>query len=60
MLRERVNGVPVLTHEERGLDSRAKEALAIAVIANDALVGLDTNLPGATGGRPTVLGKVNL
>lgn len=60
MLRERLPGVPVVTHEERGLDSRAKEAIAIAVIANDALVGLDTNLPGATGGRPTVLGKVNL
>ncbi len=60
MLRERLPGVPVVTHEERGLDSRAKEALAIAVIANDALAGLDTNLPGATGGRPTVLGKVNL
>jgi len=60
MLRERLPGVPVVTHEERGLDSRAKEAIAIAVIVNDALVGLDTNLPGATGGRPTVLGKVNL
>jgi len=60
MLRARLPGVPVVTHEERGLDSRAKEAIAIAVIANDALVGLDTNLPGATDGRPTVLGKVNL
>jgi anhydro-N-acetylmuramic acid kinase len=60
MLRERLPGTPVVTHEERGIDSRAKEAMAIAVIANDALLGLDTNLPGATGGRPTVLGKVNL
>lgn len=60
MLRERLEGVSVLTHEERGIDSRAKEAMAIAVIANDAVVGLDTNLPGATGGRPTVLGKINL
>jgi anhydro-N-acetylmuramic acid kinase len=60
MLRERLPGVPVVTHEERGLDSRAKEALAIALIANDSLVGLDTNVSGATGGRPTVLGKVNL
>lgn len=60
MLRERLPGTPVVTHEERGIDSRAKEAMAIAIIANDALLGLDTNLPGATGGRPTVLGKVNL
>jgi hypothetical protein len=34
--------------------------MAIAIIANDALLGLDTNLHGATGGRPTVLGKLNL
>lgn len=60
MLGGRLPGTPVVTHEERGIDSRAKEAMAIAVIANDALLGLDTNLPGATGGRPTVLGKVNL
>jgi anhydro-N-acetylmuramic acid kinase len=60
MLRERLPGVPVVTHEERGIDSRAKEAISIAVIANDSLAGLDTNLHGATGGRPTVLGKINL
>jgi anhydro-N-acetylmuramic acid kinase len=60
MLRERLPGVPVVTHEERGIDSRAKEAMAIAIIANDALRGSDTNLHGATGGRPTVLGKINL
>jgi anhydro-N-acetylmuramic acid kinase len=60
MLRQRLPGTPVVTHEERGLDSRAKEAMAIAVIANDALAGLDTNIRGATGGRPTVLGKINL
>jgi anhydro-N-acetylmuramic acid kinase len=60
MLRARLPGIPVVTHEERGIDSRAKEAMAIAVIANDAIAGLDTNLPGATGGRPTVLGKINL
>ena len=60
MLRERLEGIPVVCHEERGIDSDAKEALAIAVLANDALLGLETNLTGATGGRGTVLGKINL
>ena len=60
MIRDRVDGVTVVRHEDRGIDSKAKEALAIAVIANDALLGLDTNVPGATGGRKTVLGKLSL
>jgi anhydro-N-acetylmuramic acid kinase len=60
MLGERLPDVPVVTHEERGIDSRAKEALAIAVIASDSLRGLPTNLHGATGGQPAVLGKVSL
>ncbi len=28
--------------------------------ANDAIAGLNTNIPGATGGRPTVLGKISV
>ncbi|HEX6159984.1 MAG TPA: anhydro-N-acetylmuramic acid kinase [Thermoanaerobaculia bacterium] len=40
--------------------SEAKEAMAMAMIANDAVVGLVTNVAGATGGRPTVLGKICL
>ena len=35
-----------------------KEAMAMALIANDSIAGLDTNVPGATGGRPTVLGTI--
>ncbi len=57
-LRRELPGVPVRTHEELGIPSQAKECLAIALIANDALLGLPTNASGATGGRPTVLGKV--
>jgi anhydro-N-acetylmuramic acid kinase len=60
MLRERLPGIPILSHEDFGIDSDAKEAIALAVIANDAVAGFDTNIPGATGGRPTVLGKINL
>jgi anhydro-N-acetylmuramic acid kinase len=60
MLRERLPGVPLLAHEDFGIDSDAKEAIALAVIANDAIAGFNTNIPGATGGRPTVLGKISL
>lgn len=60
MLRQLLGGVRILRHEDVGIDSKAKEALAIAIIANDSLAGMTTNVEGATGGRPTVLGKVNL
>jgi anhydro-N-acetylmuramic acid kinase len=64
MLRERLPTARVIRHEELELDppidSSAKEAIALAIIANDSVWGLGTNIPGATGGRPTVLGKINL
>jgi len=60
MLRERLPGIALLSHEDFGIDSDAKEAIALAIIANDAVAGFDTNIPGATGGRPTVLGKISL
>lgn len=60
MLRQMLGGVRILRHEDFGIDSKAKEALAIAIIANDSLSGLETNVKGATGGKPTVLGKVSL
>ena len=60
MLRERMNGARLMSHEDLGIDSKAKEAIALAIIANDAVAGLNTNIPGATGGRPTVLGKISV
>lgn len=60
MLRERLPGVSLMSHEDFGIDSDAKEAIALAIIANDAVAGFNTNIPGATGGRPTVLGKISL
>lgn len=38
----------------------AKEAMAMALIANDSVAGMHTNVAGATGGRPTILGKICL
>lgn len=48
----------VMTHEAVGMNSDAKEAIAFALLANDAILGLPTNVPGATGGHPVILGKV--
>jgi len=38
----------------------AKEAMAMALIANDSLLGLHTNVANATGAQPTILGKISL
>jgi len=60
MLATRLPGHRLMSHEDLGIDSKAKEAIALAIIANDAVAGLNTNIPGATGGRPTVLGKISV
>jgi anhydro-N-acetylmuramic acid kinase len=60
LLRRLLPDVALLRHEDLGIDSRAKEAIGIAVIANDAVIGMNTNVPGATGATPTVLGKICL
>jgi anhydro-N-acetylmuramic acid kinase len=56
MLKERMPKQKLLIYKA----SEAKEAMAMAMIANDSVVGLVTNVAGATGGRPTVLGKICL
>ena len=53
-------GCAVMTNEALGYDSNAKEAVAFAVLANEALYGLAGNAPGATGAaHPVVLGKIS-
>ena len=60
MLADRLPGARVQTHEAVGIDSDAKEAIAFALLANDCIFGLPTNITGATGGRAAVLGKVSV
>lgn len=60
MIRASLPDSEVIFPEDVGLDNHAKEAVAVAVIANDSLAGLTTNVPGATGGRHAILGKINL
>ena len=63
VLREMLTGLVaparVILHEDLGIDGRAKEAMAFALLAHDALAGLPTNVPSATGAaRAVVLGKL--
>ena len=58
-LRARLS-IPVLTNEDLGYDSDAKEAVAFAVLANECLHGLCNNVPSVTGARhPVVMGKIS-
>lgn len=50
----------MLTNEQLGLDSNAKEAVAFAVLANETLYGQCNTAPGATGAaHPVVMGKIS-
>jgi anhydro-N-acetylmuramic acid kinase len=51
-------GIPVRTSEDLGINGKLKEAMLIALLASDAVAGVPTNVPAATGARgPRVLGK---
>jgi anhydro-N-acetylmuramic acid kinase len=54
MLRDGLSPIPVTTCEEHGVNSRAKEAMAFALMAHDGLHGLPTNVSAATGARRAV------
>lgn len=54
MLTDLLAPVSVTTAEAQGIDGAAKEAMAFALLAHDALHGLPTNVPGATGARYAV------
>jgi anhydro-N-acetylmuramic acid kinase len=61
LLAEKIAPIPVLTHEDVGMNSDSKEAVAFAVLANETMLGNPSNLPSVTGAtRPVVLGKVTL
>lgn len=51
--------LPVKTNEDIGLSSDAKEAIAFAILANEAIHGNSGNLPKVTGAsKSVVLGKI--
>ena len=54
-------GIPVLTNEDLGLDSDAKEAVAFAVLANECVCGHANNPVSVTGAsHPVVMGKISI
>ena len=60
-LQEALPEVQVQTQEDLGLDSDAKEAVAFAILANEALFGICNNAPSATGAKHgVVMGRINL
>lgn len=56
MLRERLAGSAVNVYDYL----QEKEAMAMALIANDSVAGMYTNVGRLTGGKPTILGKICL
>jgi len=59
MLAQQVGVGEFLTHEDFGIASTAKEALAFALLAHQTLLGIPANVPRATGARhPVLLGKI--
>ena len=48
-IRQSLPRVQVQTQEDLGLDSDAKEAVAFAILANEALFANANNAPSATG-----------
>lgn len=62
LLDEIRRAIPELTiklSDEYGLPAATKEAIAIALLANESILGVPGNLPAATGAaRPVVLGSI--
>lgn len=59
-LRDCLPDCRVVTQEDLGMNSDAKEAVAFAILANEALFGRSNNAPAATGARcPVVMGKLS-
>jgi len=59
MLRAQLAPTPVLRQEDLGFSSKAKEALAFAILGYEALHGRAGNLPSCTGARRAVpLGQI--
>ena len=57
-LRKLFNPIPILSSDSLGIPSDGKEAIAFAILANEAIHGHQAGLPQVTGAaQPRVLGK---
>jgi anhydro-N-acetylmuramic acid kinase len=58
---EKLAPVKVMRHEDAGIDGKAKEALAFAILGNELIGGNPNSVPAATGARKAVvMGKIAL
>ncbi len=59
LLKKAFQPVPLYGFEDIGLNSKAIEAMAFALLAHDAFLGIPNNIPSVTGAkRPVVMGKI--
>ncbi|NIX15573.1 MAG: anhydro-N-acetylmuramic acid kinase [Candidatus Dadabacteria bacterium] len=59
-LKNRLGDMDILTSDDFGIPSDAKEAIGMAVLANEILLGNKTNIPSCTGAKVKVpLGKIS-
>jgi anhydro-N-acetylmuramic acid kinase len=54
-LRERLKPIPIMSYDELGINSLAKEAVLFAILANEHIIGVPSNIPSATGARKRVV-----
>ncbi len=60
-LRQSLPNCEVMVNEAIGFNSDSKEAVAFAILANEALGGMVNNVPSVTGAsHPVVMGKLSL
>ena len=60
-LRDKFPGIKCLVTDHYGIPSKAKEALAFAILANELISGNPSNLPSVTGASgPVPMGKIAL
>ena len=59
-IQECLPGIEVMTNEDLGFDSSAKEAVAFALLANECIHSMCNNATSATGAsHPVVMGKIS-
>jgi len=60
-IKKRLSKLEVITQEEAGKNSDAKEAIAFAILANETIVGNASNMPQVTGAScKKILGKISV
>ena len=55
LIRNEIPEVTVMTQEEHGFSSEAKEALAFVILGNQTYYGSPSNVPSATGAKKSVI-----